>query len=57
MQGKHSLAYLQDLIPALADTKYLCKHTSLGISYVNLVDVLENALAVCICLHVFELTV
>ena len=42
---KHSLAHLQDLIPTVADIKYICK-THQPKWGLNLVDVLEHALFV-----------
>ena len=50
VQIKHSLAHLQDLIPTLADIKYISDNT-------NLVDVLENALFVHAFGYMFELIV
>ena len=53
VQIKHSLAYLQDLIPSLSDVFTPVCFAKVGI---NLVDMLENAIFVQTFgyIHVFE---
>ena len=57
VQIKHSLAYLQDLVPTLAGIKYIRKHTPAEVSIKSCGYARECYVYTCIWLCVLELTV